>query len=80
MLFTLANIEMVRVARFELAISCSQSRRNNQTILHSENLERGMRIELTASAWKAEVLPLYEPRMIVSTKYNLQSQYYQGIW
>jgi hypothetical protein len=24
-----------------------------------------MRIELTASAWKAEVLPLYEPRMVL---------------
>jgi len=26
-------------------------------------LERGKRIELSASAWKAEVLPLYEPRI-----------------
>ena len=26
-------------------------------------MERGKRIELSASAWKAEVLPLYEPRM-----------------
>jgi hypothetical protein len=25
-------------------------------------VERGKRIELSASAWKAEVLPLYEPR------------------
>jgi hypothetical protein len=25
-------------------------------------MERGKRIELSASAWKAEVLPLYEPR------------------
>ena len=27
-------------------------------------MERGKRIELSASAWKAEVLPLYEPRML----------------
>ena len=27
------------------------------------NLERGKRIELSALAWKAKVLPLYEPRM-----------------
>lgn len=26
------------------------------------NLERGRRIELLALAWKAKVLPLYEPR------------------
>ena len=26
-------------------------------------MERGKRIELSASAWKAEVLPLYEPRL-----------------
>jgi hypothetical protein len=26
-------------------------------------MERGKRIELSASAWKAEVLPLYEPRI-----------------
>ena len=28
-----------------------------------KNMERGKRIELSASAWKAEVLPLYEPRI-----------------
>ena len=27
-----------------------------------QNLERGKRIELSALAWKAKVLPLYEPR------------------
>jgi len=27
------------------------------------NLERGRRIELLALAWKAKVLPLYEPRI-----------------
>ena len=31
--------------------------------IHLGNLERGKRIELSASAWKAEVLPLYEPRI-----------------
>ena len=31
-------------------------------ILLDENLERAMRIELTASAWEAEVLPLYDAR------------------
>ena len=28
-----------------------------------EKLERGKRIELSALAWKAKVLPLYEPRI-----------------
>ena len=28
-------------------------------------MERGKRIELSASAWKAEVLPLYEPRIVL---------------
>ena len=27
-------------------------------------MERGKRIELSALAWKAKVLPLYEPRII----------------
>ena len=32
-------------------------------------MERGKRIELSALAWKAKVLPLYEPRiLLVSTK------------
>lgn len=30
-------------------------------------MERGKRIELSASAWKAEVLPLYEPRIKLFT-------------
>ena len=30
-------------------------------------MERGKRIELSASAWKAEVLPLYEPRNLYLT-------------
>ena len=29
-------------------------------------MERGNRIELSALAWKAKVLPLYEPRIIIS--------------
>jgi hypothetical protein len=35
-----------------------------QTALHAvvKNLERSRRIELLALAWKAKVLPLYEPR------------------
>jgi hypothetical protein len=37
-------------------------------------LERGKRIELSASAWKAEVLPLYEPRI------NNQMKYYAPIY
>lgn len=36
-------------------------------------MERGMRIELTASAWKAEVLPLYEPRVIYYHHINIDS-------
>ncbi len=28
-----------------------------------QNVERGRRIELLALAWKAKVLPLYEPRV-----------------
>ena len=32
-------------------------------------MERGKRIELSASAWKAEVLPLYEPRINNLMKY-----------
>jgi hypothetical protein len=28
----------------------------------NRNMERGRRIELLALAWKAKVLPLYEPR------------------
>ena len=31
-------------------------------LLRLGNLERGNRIELSALAWKAKVLPLYEPR------------------
>ena len=33
------------------------------TELQREKVERDVRIELTASAWKAEVLPLYESRL-----------------
>ncbi len=40
---------------------------NSQVLLPTElsgnNLERGKRIELSALAWKAKVLPLYEPRI-----------------
>ena len=32
-------------------------------------LERGKRIELSALAWKAKVLPLYEPRILYSVEY-----------
>ena len=28
-------------------------------------MERGKRIELSALAWKAKVLPLYEPRIVL---------------
>jgi hypothetical protein len=49
---------MVRVARFELATSCSQSRRNEpgyptlgKTMVEDE------RIELSISACKADVIP-----------------------
>ena len=30
-------------------------------------MERGRRIELLALAWKAKVLPLYEPRALLFT-------------
>ena len=36
-------------------------------------MERGKRIELSASAWKAEVLPLYEPRI------NKNMLYYKSV-
>ncbi len=35
------------------------------TIARSVLLERVVRIELTASAWKAEVLPLYDTRLLL---------------
>ena len=39
----------------------------NQTTvnINRANLERGRRIELLALAWKAKVLPLYEPRTVL---------------
>jgi hypothetical protein len=43
-----------------------------------QNLERGKRIELSALAWKAKVLPLYEPRILLGcTLFHKQSQSYQ---
>ena len=33
-------------------------------------MERGKRIELSALAWKAKVLPLYEPRIVISIYYS----------
>ena len=33
-------------------------------------MERGNRIELSALAWKAKVLPLYEPRIVISIYYS----------
>ena len=46
------------------------------------NMERGKRIELSASAWKAEVLPLYEPRTLLEcTLFHSQSlSYLQGVY
>ena len=38
-------------------------------------MERGKRIELSASAWKAEVLPLYEPRIHL---FNLWPHYQES--
>ena len=35
-------------------------------------MERGMRIELTALAWKAKVLPLYEPRKYLVRRVGLE--------
>lgn len=40
------------------------------------NLERGRRIELLALAWKAKVLPLYEPRLKCT---NGKSELFQSI-
>ena len=40
----------------------SKPGRLTRLTLHTDNLERGRRIELLALAWKAKVLPLYEPR------------------
>ncbi len=34
-------------------------------------MERGRRIELLALAWKAKVLPLYEPRVSLPSKLTL---------
>ena len=50
--------------------------------IHLGNLERGKRIELSASAWKAEVLPLYEPRTLLEcTLFHSQSlSYLQGVY
>ena len=36
------------------------------------DLERGRRIELLALAWKAKVLPLYEPRKTLSSPVSLE--------
>ena len=38
----------------------------------TSNVERGRRIELLALAWKAKVLPLYEPRTSLQNKQPLQ--------
>ena len=37
-------------------------------LLVSYYMERGKRIELSALAWKAKVLPLYEPRIFLFHK------------
>ena len=54
---------LVGVERFELPTLCSQSRCATRLRYTRFCLERGKRIELSALAWKAKVLPLYEPRM-----------------
>jgi hypothetical protein len=41
--------------------------RNIAVYVLRAKLERGRRIELLALAWKAKVLPLYEPRKEPST-------------
>ena len=38
-------------------------------------MERGKRIELSALAWKAKVLPLYEPRIVLLLINCLWSEY-----
>ena len=45
-------------------------------------MERGNRIELSALAWKAKVLPLYEPRSLLGcTLFHAQSlSYRQGVY
>ena len=58
---------LVGVQGFEPWTSCSQSRRTTRLcytpIKTYKLVERGKRIELSALAWKAKVLPLYEPCM-----------------
>ena len=47
--------------------------RNCSTVeLHHDIMERGRGIEPLALAWKAKVLPLYEPRILY---YNINSIY-----
>ena len=45
-----------------------------------KNLERGKRIELSASAWKAEVLPLYEPRIRLTYYLSHCTPYVRESW
>ena len=40
-----------------------------------QNVERGRRIELLALAWKAKVLPLYEPRVEIYLSTNIGCKY-----
>ena len=39
-----------------------KSATSTYSVILAKTLERGKRIELSALAWKAKVLPLYEPR------------------
>jgi len=39
-------------------------------------MERGKRIELSALAWKAKVLPLYEPRILLRNTLGARLSYY----
>ena len=53
---------LVGIARFELATSCSQSKRSFLTELYPD-MERITRIELAYLAWRANILPLNYIRM-----------------
>ena len=53
---------MVCAGGFEPPTPHFQGENSDLTELNTDNLERGRRIELLALAWKAKVLPLYEPR------------------
>ena len=53
------TFDFVRAQHFH-----KQSLSYQQGVLYAYKMERGKRIELSALAWKAKVLPLYEPRTI----------------